>query len=90
FLRTTPEKNFSNVFFRLWTLKEAIAKQTGQGFATEFCDINTLDLFVTEELNEIGCSTKAENLLFHNRLMIEDNALHLAISTAPASRNGEG
>ena len=89
-LKATPKKDFSNAFFRLWTLKEAIAKQTGQGFATEFSEINTLDLFVIEAASEIDRSTKDENLLVHDRLIIDGSPLHLAVSTAPASPSGEG
>ena len=81
-LRATPELVFSNAFFRLWTLKEAIAKQTGQGFATEFSEINTLDLGVAEGVKALDPS--AESFLFHTRLIIEDKPLHLAISTSPA------
>jgi len=80
-LKTTPKAGFSNAFFRLWTLKEAIAKQTGQGFATEFSEINTLDLSVVEKVSELDHVTKAEALLFHTRLMVEDKTLHLAVST---------
>ena len=89
-LKATPKKDFSNAFFRLWTLKEAIAKQTGQGFATEFSEINTLGLSIIEEMNEIDRSTETENLLFHHRLIVDDNPLHLAISAASKSRKGEG
>ncbi len=81
-LKATQRDDFANAFCRLWTLKEAIAKQTGQGFATEFSEINTLDLFVTEKLSEIDRAAAPVSLLFHNRLMVEDKPLHLAIATA--------
>lgn len=82
-LRTAPQKNFWNVFFRLWTLKEAIAKRTGRGFATEFSEINTLELSVVDRLNKVARLAEAEALLFHTRLTVLDNSLHLAVSTAP-------
>ncbi len=82
-LRATSADEVPTVFFRLWTLKEAIAKQTGQGFATEFNEINTLKLSVAEEVSALFGQNCAKRLLFHSRLNILDNPIHLAVSTAP-------
>lgn len=85
-LRATPAADFAPVFLRLWTLKEAIAKRTGQGFSTEFSEINTIALPVVDGLESVGHRPKSGGLLFHADLTIEGETIFLSVSTAPFSR----
>jgi 4'-phosphopantetheinyl transferase len=82
-LEAAAKEAFPAAFFRLWTLKEAIAKQTGQGMATEFSEINTLDHAPVDGLERLDPDADTADLLFHSLVTIEDQELHLAVSTAP-------
>ncbi len=79
------DKDFPAIFFRMWTLKEAIAKRTGQGFATEFSDINTLDTIIHEGMEQRDGPTKYSIWLFHTSLEIDHHPLHLAVSASPTT-----
>lgn len=85
-LKATSAADFTPVFLRLWTLKEAIAKRTGQGFATEFSTIDTTALPVVDGLKSVGHRPEAGTLLFHTDLIVEGNTVFLSVSTAPFSR----
>lgn len=89
-LRATSEADLPPVFLRLWTLKEAIAKRTGQGFAAEFSEINTTALPVVERLESVGRHPKADALIFHTDLTIEEETVFLSVSTAPFGRDHGG
>lgn len=86
-LRATSAADLLPVFLRLWTLKEAIAKRTGQGFATEFSEINTLEMSVIDGLESVGHHPEAAALLFHTDLTIEGETVFLSVSTAPFGRD---
>jgi 4'-phosphopantetheinyl transferase len=74
-------ENFPHAFFRLWTLKEAIAKRTGQGFATEFSEIETTGLAIIDGMDRIDELTAKGDVLVHTALVLEDKAVHLAVSS---------
>ena len=80
-LKTTAPKAFPDAFFRLWTLKEAIAKRTGLGFATEFKEINTLALPIIDGLDNITKARHDQDHFFHISVPVLDQTLHLAVST---------
>ena len=82
-LRATAPEDFWSAFMRLWTLKEAIAKRTGQGFATEFNEIDTTVLPVIDGLDRIPADPQAEPALCHLSLTLPKGAVHLSVSTAP-------
>jgi phosphopantetheinyl transferase len=86
-LRATPAENFTSVFLRFWTLKEAIAKRTGQGFATEFREIDTTAMPVVDGLQAVGHDAKPGALLFHMERPIGDETLFLSVSTSPIGRS---
>ena len=89
-LKATSAAYLPPVFLRLWTLKEAIAKRTGQGFATEFSEIDTPALPVVDGLESVGRHPKADALIFHAELAIEGETVFLSVSTAPFDRNHDG
>ncbi len=89
-LRAASAADLPPVFLRLWTLKEAIAKRTGQGFATEFSEINTTALPVVDGLESVGHHPKAGALLFHTDLTIEGETVFLSVSTAPLGQDHDG
>ncbi len=80
-LTALAEADFSKAFFRLWTLKEAIAKRIGTGFATEFSEIDTLDLEIDDGIERAAHLPKTLGWLFHAAIEIDDRPLHLAIAT---------
>ena len=82
-LRAATDAERLPVFLRLWTLKEAIAKRTGQGFATEFSEIDTTVLTVCDGLELVGGWSKADYLLFHTDLQVQGTTVYLSVSTAP-------
>lgn len=84
-LQATPRQAFQDAFFRLWTLKEAIAKRTGLGFATEFSEINTSALSVVDGLANIADPRHGDADLFHTALPVLDTIIHLAVSKEPTS-----
>jgi phosphopantetheinyl transferase len=85
-LRATSASDLPPVFLRLWTLKEAIAKRTGQGFSTEFSEINTTALAVVDGFGSLGHHPNSGALLFHMSLTIEGETVFLSVSTAPFGR----
>lgn len=89
-LKATPPADFTREFLKLWTLKEAIAKRTGQGFATEFNTLNTVDMPVFVGLASVGQRTDTDGLLFHTNLGVGDETVYLSVSTAPFGSGGEG
>ena len=82
-LRAATDAERLPAFLRLWTLKEAIAKRTGQGFATEFSEIDTTALTVSEGLESVGGTSRAGSLLFHTDLKVHGTTVFLSVSTAP-------
>ncbi len=86
-MMATAVADLAPVFLRLWTLKEAIAKRTGQGFATEFSEINIAALPVVDGLEMVGRRRQAGALLFHTDLTVEGETVFLSVSTAPFGRD---
>ena len=86
-LKATPAANFMPVFLRFWTLKEAIAKRTGQGVATEFSEIDTTVMRVVDGLQAISHNAEPGVLLFHMARPIGDKTLFLSVSTSPIGRS---
>ena len=82
-LKTTALAHFTPVFLRLWTLKEAVAKRIGQGFATEFSEIDTLTLPVVDGFESVGQDWKPGSLLFHSELSIGADTVFLSVAAAP-------
>lgn len=82
-LKNTPAADFTRAFLKLWTLKEAIAKRTGQGFATEFSALNTAAMPVVVGLASVGREADIDALLFHTDLSVGDETVYLSVSTAP-------
>lgn len=82
-LKTTPAAGFMSVFLRFWTLKEAIAKRTGQGVATEFSAIDTTVMPVVDGLQAVDYRAKPGALLFHMERHLDDKTLFLSVSTTP-------
>jgi 4'-phosphopantetheinyl transferase len=82
-LRATGAETFWAAFMRLWTLKEAIAKRMGTGFATEFSEIDTTVLSVIDGLDRIPSEAQPSPALCHVRLALPGGAVHLSVSTAP-------
>lgn len=89
-LRAAMAGDLTPVFLRLWTLKEAIAKRTGHGFATEFSEIDTTAMPVAEGLDAVGHQGQAGDLLLHAVLTIEGKAVFLSVSTAPLGGDEDG
>lgn len=89
-LKATPVADFTRAFLKLWTLKEAIAKRTGQGFATEFSTLNTAEMPVLVGLASVARRTDTDALLFHTDLSVGDATVYLSVSTAPLGPGGEG
>lgn len=89
-LRAAMTGDLTPVFLRLWTLKEAIAKRTGQGFATEFSEIDTTAMPVVEGLGSGDHQGQAGDLLLHAVLTIEGKAVFLSVSTAPLGGDEDG
>ena len=82
-LRATSPQDFWSVFFRLWTLKEAIAKRMGTGFSTEFHEIDTLALAIGEGFEGLDEKSADHPLLLHARLTLFKEPLHIALSLTP-------
>jgi len=82
-LKKTPAADFTGAFLKLWTLKEAIAKRTGQGFATEFSALNTAEMPVVVGLASVEREADIDALLFHTDLSVGDETVYLSVSTAP-------
>ena len=82
-LKRSTEQEFPNVFFRLWTLKEAIAKRTAEGFATEFSDISIPALPIVDGLENAVDLDETGIWHFHTRVALESKTVHLAVSAAP-------
>ena len=72
-------------FMRLWTLKEAVAKRMGTGFATEFSEIDTTDLPIIDGPDRIASCAEAEPALRHLCLTLPEGIAHVSISTAPVT-----
>lgn len=82
-LRSTAVVDLPPVFLRLWTLKEAIAKRTGQGFATEFSAIDTTVLNVVEDGREEAEYSETDAVLFHEQISIHGETAFVSVSAAP-------
>ncbi len=82
-LKHSPAEDFPNIFFRFWTLKEAIAKRTSEGFAAEFSDISIPARPVVDGLDNTADLDEAGLWHFHTCLALESKTVHLAVSAAP-------
>lgn len=89
-LKKTPATDFTRAFFELWTLKEAIAKRTGQGFATEFSRLNTAAMRVVVGLASVEREADIDALLFHTDLSVGDETVYLSVSMAPLGQGRDG
>lgn len=84
-LRAAAPQDFWWRFMRLWTLKEAIAKRMGTGFATAFSEIDTTLLAIIDGPDRIASGAEAEPALCHLCLTMPEGTAHLSISTAPVT-----